>query len=287
MHFLKPVILGVVILLFTSCSITDNESFQPAYILLENPTVATSQDEGAPVHDIRDAWVIVDGQLIGVFPLPAKVPVIPTGKSIEVQINAGVKENADRNSSVEYPFFEPIVKSFDIEAGKSYNMPLTFKYKTVAIFDFIEDFESSSHALTFDLDENIDTRIKLSTIDKAYGKQSGLLVLNSENKDAEITTENFFSNDNGQNGNIYLEFDYKSPETIFIGTEVITASAQTAAYKLLLAPTDQWKRAYVNLTGELSGPKIQSYRVLFGASYVLNTTQPSEIFFDNVKLVHF
>ncbi|MBK8112839.1 MAG: hypothetical protein IPK46_22340 [Saprospiraceae bacterium] len=89
--FFPPVLLRIMIV-------------TPAYLLLSDPAITVRSDEGAPVSSIQDAWVIVDGQLLGVFPLPAKVPVIPTGKEMSIQINAGIKENADRNISAEYPF---------------------------------------------------------------------------------------------------------------------------------------------------------------------------------------
>jgi hypothetical protein len=279
---------GVLLLLFiSSCTFSDNDSFEPAYLILSDPQITVRTDEGAPVNGIQDAWVFADGQLIGVFPLPAKVPLITTGKAMQIQINAGVKENADRNISAEYPFFTPLVTTLTPEPGKAYTIPLDYQYKDETYFDFTEGFETSLHLLTNDLDGNTETRLSISNEDAVFGNKSGLVKLTRDNDDAEFTLESFLSNNNNKRGAVYLEFDYKSEEVIYVGTQINTQGAEILQYKVLLLPTDTWKRAYINFSDEISAPNVVSYRPVFRVIFEDDQKEFTKTYFDNIKLVHF
>lgn len=278
---------AVFIILFYSCTFTDTDSNVPAYLQLENPQLTVRQDEGAPVTGIQDAWVIVDGQLLGVFPLPAKVPVITTGKEQIIQINAGVKENADRNISVEYPFYSPVKKNVTLSPGETYKIDLNYQYKDEAYFDYTEGFETSLHLLTKDLDGNSETRLSITNEDAVFGNRCGVVTVSEANDDAEFTNESFISNVNNKRGAVYLEFDYRSDEVIYIGTQLNTTSSEILQYKVLLVPSQTWKRAYVNLTNEISAPNVISYRPVFRVLYDNRQKESTKAYFDNIKLVHF
>ncbi len=271
----------------SACTFTDNDSFEPAFLLLDNATLATNSNEGVARHNIKYAWVIIEGQLIGIFPLPAKVPIITTSKEMNIQINAGVNLNGELNSSVEYPFFNPIKKTLLLEPNKEYKIDLNYTYNSDAVFDFVEDFENSTHLFDNDIDGNTKTRINFSDKEKTGGKQSGLLILDNENKDGEFSTIPFFEGKNNKLGNVYLEFDYKSDESVFVGTELNFKNSSKQSYSSSLRKSSTWTRAYVNLSKDISQNTVLQYRVIIGASkFDLNKDQ-SEIFFDNVKLVHF
>jgi hypothetical protein len=283
MHLWSLSILSI--LLLTSCAITDQDSYEPAYLILGEASIATKPSQGASCSSIKDAWVVVNGQLLGVFPLPAKVPIITTGKPVEIQINAGVKENADRNISVEYPFFKPISKTLDLQPNKSFTIDTKFEYKENVIFDFIEDFESNTTLLSEDIDKNTNTKIAISSKDKSKGLHSGLILLDKTNKDAEVSTSIFYTNTN--KGNIYVEFDYKNQENIAVGAEVVRSGSIITEYKVLLTKSTEWKRAYINLSDKIAVPQVSGYRLLIGSSYENIGNNPSEIYIDNVKLIHF
>lgn len=275
------------ILFFSACTFSANDSYTPAYLLLSDPAITVRPDEGAPVSSIQDAWVIVDGQLLGVFPLPAKVPVIPTGKEMSIQINAGIKENADRNISAEYPFYLPLKTTLFLEEGKNYTIDLDYQFKDETYFDFTEGFESSLHLLTFDLDGNTESKLSITGDDHSFGNKSGVVIVDKENDDVEFTNESYFNNSNNKGGNVYLEFDYKSEEAIYVGTQTNTFGAEILQYKVVLSPTDVWKRAYINLTDEISRPGVVSYRPVFRVLYEKKQKESARAYLDNVKMVHF
>lgn len=287
MHLNKIIAFIAILLCFNSCSLFDNDSFNPAYLILENPALSTRSNEGDPVHDIKDVWVFIDGKLLGIFPLPAKVPVITTGKEMNILISAGVKENGDINSSFEYPFMTRIEKNVVLNEGKEEKIPLNFSYKTDIKFDIVEGFETSFQQFTQDIDGNTETRFSFTTEDKVSGQKSGIVTLNNSNKDFEVTTVNYFNNSQNAKGSVFLEFDYKCDENLLIGTDVIENQTQFTSYKVILSKTTEWKRAYINFSDEISNPNTDFYRVMFGAGYERIDNVDSKIYLDNIKLIHF
>ena len=174
-----------------------------------------------------------------------------------------------------------------MESGKSYTLDLNYQFKEETYFDFTEGFESSLHLLTFDLDGNTESKLSITGDDHSFGNKAGVVIVDKENDDVEFTNESYFNNSNNKGGNVYLEFDYKSEEAIYIGTQTNTFGAEILQYKVVLSPTDVWKRAYINLTDEISSPGVVSYRPVFRVLYEKKQKEFAKAYFDNVKMVHF
>jgi hypothetical protein len=284
---MKQSLLFILVLLFYNCSLTDNESYNPAWLVLENPKLITDESkQGAATFDLKDAWVYIDGQLLGVFRLPARVPVITDGGSTEIRIAMGIKENGDNDSSFEYPFFNPINSKINLEAGKDFKIPLNVTYTNNAVFDVIEGFEGLNHSFTYDADANVFTKFSFTSIDKASGLKSGIITLDKENNQVELGTGAFYDNSFNKKGAVFFEFDYKIDEDVLIGYEVEDKSNIITEYKVILLKSDKWKHAYINLSKEISNVNVLKYRPMIQATYKGSNTI-SNLYFDNLKLVHF
>lgn len=79
-------------LFFSGCGLNDNVAPVPTYLIIKDPKVLKVNSTGEDTHKITDVWVYSDGQLQGIFPLPAKVPVISTGEESEILILAGIRK---------------------------------------------------------------------------------------------------------------------------------------------------------------------------------------------------
>ncbi len=77
---------------FSSCSLLDSDKPVPFFLDLKDPTVRTPDNTGFDTHKITDVWVFADGQILGVFPLPAKVPVSVNNSDSEITILADAGE---------------------------------------------------------------------------------------------------------------------------------------------------------------------------------------------------
>lgn len=73
-----------------SCKKTD---LVPSYIHIEKIDVSTVYElYGSDSHKITDAWVYVDGDLQGIYELPATFPILATGQHT-IMVRPGIKLN--------------------------------------------------------------------------------------------------------------------------------------------------------------------------------------------------
>ena len=87
------------LLFLLSCEVINTEEDIPSIISIESIEV-----DGNHSSNITDAWVYIDNEFQGVFPLPANFPVLKTGE-LEIIIEAGIKKNGISSSRENYPFF--------------------------------------------------------------------------------------------------------------------------------------------------------------------------------------
>jgi hypothetical protein len=276
-------------LLFTisSCTFFDKESFDPAYIIISEVSLVTTLAQGYPSHNIQDVWVYIDGEVLGVFPLPARIPVVSTGENERfVRIVAGIRQNAQANVPVEYPFFRPIQQTMVLEAGIEYYPEIVFQYTDQAIFDIVEGFEGS-HIFTENLGGSPENQMIATNENVRSGSRSGLVRLMGDQLDAQITTISTFLNANNRGGSVYLELDYLTDTEVFLGVVVETASERITHYKLGLRPNTEWNRIYLDLTAEVSNSFVVNYKPVIGIERRDLSKPFTSSFFDNIKLVHF
>ena len=89
----------IILLFLFSCEVINNEEDIPSIITIESIEL-----DGNHSSKITDAWVYIDNEFKGVFPLPANFPVLNTGE-LEIIIEAGIKKNGISSSRENYPFF--------------------------------------------------------------------------------------------------------------------------------------------------------------------------------------
>ena len=97
----------------TRCTKVNNEQSIPSYIEVEQFVLSTNSAEGTNSHNIVDAWIFVDDQLMGVFELPARVPTLRTGVQ-NIKIFPGIKNNGQSDNRVRYPFYTYYDSSIDL-----------------------------------------------------------------------------------------------------------------------------------------------------------------------------
>jgi hypothetical protein len=288
-QLIKLIFFISISIILPSCSLFDNEDPKVAFIQIDKPImILDAAKEGSSSHNIKHAWAAIDNKLIGVFPIPGSVPAIIQNQQTSIQVNWGVNDSGDNDSSVEYPFFNPVNIDVPLTPNQVVKFPSSVTYVKSAKFDVVEGFEQNFHNFTKDLDGNSNSNLVLSSKDKFTGQKSGLLVTNANEKIAEVTTGNYYSATNNKKGAVWLEFDYKSDETLFVGYDINTNNASITEYKIGLRPSQNWNRAYINFTEELSDLKVKEYRVAFKTAFTApRGLTSSETFLDNIKLIHF
>lgn len=270
--------------LLNSCSLTDSNSPIPSFILIDEVQLETTIEQGYPSHQITDVWITVDEVNLGVYPLPARIPVIPSGGDMEIRINAGVKPNGAKNESLSYPFYDPVTITQNLQPEEELNLSPKFNYRSSAKFDIVDGFENGT-TFTRDIDGNFETTIVRTNLINNGGNFSGFIELASDKRTAEFTTDTEFLRENNSGGATYLEFDYLSEVPVFVGYILDTQNGIVENYQSVFVENTEWKRAYVDFTDLFTNAIVNSYKVKFLLEHSGSGT--SEIYLDNVKLVHF
>ncbi len=266
-----------------SCSKDDFEAEIPAYISIDKFSLTTNQNQGSASENITDAWVYINDDLIGVFELPAKFPVLKEG-TVNLKVFAGIKENGIAATRVKYIPYAPYEKQITLVKEETISVEPIVRYHESIQFPWIQDFEGA--ALDFSHHVSSDTVIKSQIIDVKEGDFSGLISLDPDMIFFEMTSP-AQTNIPLTGTPVYLELDFKNNQEMTIG---VYLDANQFAF-LTLGVSTEWKKIYINLADVINknNTGTNELKVFFGmqeSSTSIFTTNP-EIYIDNVKLVHF
>ncbi|MEM9024932.1 MAG: hypothetical protein AAGB22_14400, partial [Bacteroidota bacterium] len=91
----------------SSCDIINPEEEIPSFLRIDsiNLNITNSGIQGAPTENITEAWVFWNSELIGVFELPAIIPILAAGQG-ELQVAAGIQVNGIGAKREIYPFYQ-------------------------------------------------------------------------------------------------------------------------------------------------------------------------------------
>jgi len=199
-------------ILSVSCNVINKEEAIPAFINIEEYHLNPG-DLGSAHHNISDAWLSVNGEFIGVFELPATIPVLTEGPAT-IRISPGIKNFGQANDRQDYKLIEDFVLNTTLvpEEIISLSPEINF-FDSLILQPSSEDFSGTGANLivnpgSFEIveDPTLDSS-PLTDIDVGeFISESGLL---------EITSDSPFSVVNL--GPTFLEFDYQTNENFLVG----------------------------------------------------------------------
>ncbi len=251
------------LLMLPACDFINPEEEIPSFLYIDsfsfNTVYAT---QGFPSYDIPDVHVYVDNKFIGIYELPARVPVMKTGKA-QINLLPGVRENA--LSIAHRPV--RIYKSFDtsvvLEAGNTVQLKPATSYRSNVKFAWMEDFEDRSNSLVF---TNRSNRDSMSIIPagsapwafpaapNAAWSLYGDLGVSDSFKIFELKTFNSFNDLPVAGRDVYLEMDYYSTLPLQTGLFTLSGMIYEQVPLVLLPETGgSWRKVYLNLNVELAG----------------------------------
>lgn len=273
---------------FSSCSLFDSEDPIPGFLIFDNPSVTTGPEQGANTHKITDVWVFDGPDFLGIFPLPAKVPVIIDGTDKDFRVFAGVRNNGVSNNSLRYPFYQSVDFTVNLAPSEERVIPINFNYSENAIFDFIEGFEGN-HVFIEDpnTDDGPGTELIIQSDVVLSGNSSGQIFFDTDTSAFERTTLLTYDRANNQGSSTFLEIDYKCDIPLLAGWITYQNNFIQREYSVLIAPSDEWSKIYVDISQFVGQQDIDRYSVALAAAIVPGDDIPSSIYIDNVKLVHF
>jgi len=259
----------------------------PAYIHIDSVALHTLPAlDGSNSHNIPDAWVFVDDQLVGAFELPATIPVPQTGVHT-LSIAAGIKENGSSSERQAYPFYQNWSTTINlVPESRTVIKPLVTYLPSSRPFDWKEDFEGVGISIIDTLSPT-DTKFIKDSVNKFEGHYGGSAYLDPFASPAQTHFEcesatAFLRPPEGLE--VYLEINFKCNNEFYLGL-LNTTNYQSIIYVTFL-PTTTWKKMYVRLTDVLAGiTQGGTYRIFFGMNADPAVARP-EMHIDNIKLIH-
>jgi hypothetical protein len=288
-HFSSFIKSGLFCLLFLffliASSSCKKNNLIPAYIYIDHITLASIYEiDGSNSNKITDAWVFVDDDLIGVYELPATFPVLATGKH-KITVKAGIKINGIAKSRGYYPFYQSFETNVDLQPQETDTIKPQVSYVPNKI-KWKEDFEDAGISIVkyFNSDTTI---IKTTDPNDAFeGSYSGVGYLVADKPYMLCVSDSTIEIPQNQSP-VFLELNYKTNVFMTIGMYAKLSSGNFERIPtLVLNPTDEWKKIYINLTYTANYTvNTLGFKVFFEANKP-DTITSAKVFVDNIKLLY-
>lgn len=277
----------------TACLLTACEKKMtiPAYLHVDSVSVVTQYaTQGSASSNISDVWVTVDGKNIGVYELPATIPVLASG-AVKLQLQAGIRKNGVSTMRPVYPFFSSHICQMELKKGRTDTVSPSFTYHPTVSFLFREDFEDAGIKFSA-VDSSkgmskISDRKQLHLLPGEVNHYAGCMALNPTDSFFEVETNVTLKR---QGTYTFLEMDYCTTENLEVGIyyHLNGRNIQTpicGIYRTGDLAGRRWRKIYINLTEAVnSNSLVSTYEVYLKS---VKPAQDSAVYlFDNIKIVN-
>lgn len=289
---LPVLFFSIVALCFLSAC--DQEEPIPAYLIVESADLmASSSEYGSVSEKITDIWVSEDENFIGVYELPATIPVLSEGET-KIIVYPGVKQGGIHSDRRIYPFYNSYSQTVNMEPNVDVQIDPVFQYNDISTFMVLNaDFEVAS-----ELESKVEGSdlIFNSNNEKVFeGTRSAQVIPSPTDSLWRIETITRWGIDLTRS--TWLEFNYRCNEpmelVIFVAGQAAGQSeAITLPYTyLVITPQEDWNKMYVEISEilvegvEALGASAENFA--FSFSFQGRSEDPStvEYLFDNVKVI--
>lgn len=282
------------ILLLVTIASCDEEEPIPAYVQINEVTVLEEDPEyGSNTEKVTDVWVSADEVFLGVFELPASVPVLKTGET-NILVYPGVKQGGIHSDRRIYPFYSASSQTVSLEPNQDASVSPVFSYNEVntrvllnADFELASEFEVVTDGAQLVLNTNNSKVLEGSTSAEA--------IPSAADSTWRIETIDLWEIDLSRS--TWLEFNYKITEPteliIFVkGQNETTTEVITLPFiYLVITPQDDWNKMYVEISELLVegvgqfGSTATNFAFNFSFQGKASDPATAEYLFDNIKLI--
>jgi hypothetical protein len=251
---------------------------------------ALNGEEGQLTHNITDAWVYIDEQLIGVFEVPFKIPILKEG-AVNVRIYPTIRVNGIAATKMRNEHLVPYEVNVNLVKNQTLSISPVTHYKDNVNF-WVEDFEDINIKLTDDPNtSSAHLTLANDTLKWFNGNYYGKVLMNAQdsmwvaytNQDQQLSIP--------KNKQAMLEIDYCNsvPFTNYLLFVNANGTNENAMITMNKSPLNalRWKKIYILLSEVITaGPNntnyIQAFRAFHDAAISSNL-----ILIDNIKVVYF
>lgn len=275
----------------SACAKWDKPEQIPSYLKIDRIDLSVTSTQGTASHGIVDAWVYVNDQPVGVYNLPAVIPVLAEGNP-KITIAPGIKNDGISNHRAKYPLMQDFttynvtLKSGQISTMTGITQPVVTYYPSPDIEIWNENFDNA--AVDFVADPNSEAGVTFigdSTI-AFEGTGMGKIELASGFTYARVITSQTF-NLPKLGKSVYVEMNYNTNNSMAVGVQAITGTETVSIDNTVInASNGVWKKIYVNLTDLVSqNGSATSFKFIITISKQSGVTTV-ENYIDNFKVVY-
>ncbi len=255
------------------------------WTLNANPTPSTNP--GVLTHNFTDVWVYIDGNVIGVFELPCKVPVLVSG-SCKVTLYPTIRNNGISATKKIYPFVTAYEKKMELVPGETYTINPTTMYEAATEF-WVEDFENSTVKINTDQTvSNADLSVENNSAVGPWGYYGHIATNSSDSLWVGLSTDVLYLPKSG--AEVYLEVNYKNTNSILTGIIAYISGSGTDNPNISMNAQSSppvWKKIYIDLKDIVSNSPSATYFRPYFRVLLDSGLSSSDVYIDNIKVVHF
>ncbi len=298
---IKKILVSLLILLiFNSCSKEQFKADIPSYLHISSIDLQTEPTEGSDSSNFTDAWLTMDGEFLGVFELPATVPILADGIH-DFRIYAGIKANGISATRIRYPFLEvcDLLISEDDESDMDTSRRISLyrdstifikaltRYSASTNFLLLEDYEGNEEVMVSS--EITDTNfVKVKSEALVYeGASSAAIFLDDTNSFFEILSSEFTSLNTLYHPTM-LELNYRCDHPFRVGVVVKTAESNTfrSFVPYQIKPSADWNKIYIDMTYQINLGNSSNEFGIFISAEKSKSIETASFYFDNIKWLH-
>jgi len=275
----------------SGCKTHDTCEGLPAYLYIEAFDLTTNFfEEGTDSHKITELWVYVNGNAIGIYDLPAMIPVLAEGNA-SISIAAGIKNNGIASDRIRYPFYKIWETSVNLVPLKIDTLFPHFTYIDNAQFIFREDFEDPGIGFEQLLGSTVDMNLTQTEGQVFEGSGSGFVSTNTDFPVYRGGTNNQLQLKAGSR--IFMELNYKSNNSFAVGVQANPISSFNRELALIINPTiqvdgvHQWNKIYIDLSWAVGANMAANSYDLYIEAVRDPNVSVSELFLDNIKVIQY
>lgn len=275
----------------SACKKFDKPEQIPSYIYIDKIDLSVTATQGTASHGIIDAWVYVNDQPVGVFNLPATIPILAEGNQ-KITISPGIKDDGLTESRKKYTMLQDFItydvnlKPGEIVTLSGTTQPVVTYYPSSEIEIWYENFDNAT--IEFNAASNSDAGVTFvdDSTTAFEGQGMGKIELGAGLSYARVITATQFDLPKGGKP-VYVELNYNTNNSMAIGIQAIDGVETDDIDNTVLNSTDGvWKKIYVNLTEIVSQqPNADAFKFIMTVSKE-SSVSTVENYFDNFKVVY-
>ena len=287
---MKAILLFIPLAFLLSTCIKNNPD--PAWLEVNDWTLVANANyfgaEGALTENLTEAWVYVNDDLIGVFEVPFKIPILKSG-AVDIKVFPAIKNNGISATKKVYPFLETYQINGVLVANETLTISPTTKYKDNLSFT-IEDFEDINTSIVNDPNTSAASfSLSNNNLQWFNGNFYAKVALNAT--DSSWIAYTNWTSYIPKGKEVYLEIDYRNTNNVVTGLIAISPSGTLPNPHITLqtqdASTVVWKKIYLDLREMVSASANGAYFEQSFEAYLDDGLSNTEIEIDNIKLIHF